>query len=159
MARSSSIVLVAILSLTVFMAVESNGMDREAEVREAVDAFGRAFAEADVATLKSLLHENYVHVNGRSGNVLNRAEWLEWVTSRRREMQSGELVVNEYRIKDLQIVLSEATAIVVGVVISSQSRNGKSTESRIRFTNLWVHRKGGWFRAAFHDSAIPLTNS
>ena len=157
MARSSSIVLIAILSLTAFNAIEANGMDREAEVRDAVNTFGRAFAEADVATLKSLLHENYVHVNGRSGNVLNRAEWLEWVTSRRAEIQSGELVVNDYRIKDLQIVLGEATAIVVGVVVSSQTKNGNSTESRIRFTNLWVYRKGGWIRSAFHDSAIPLT--
>ena len=130
------------------------GVDRETEVLTAVKAFGRAYVEADVETLKTLLSEKYIHVNGRSGNVLNRGEWLEWVTSRRMDIKNGKLVVSDYRIEDVEVVLDEETAIVIGVVYSSQIRNGNINTSSIRFSNLWLYRNGAWHRAAFHDSPI-----
>ena len=158
MTRIASIFLITIMTLIASGAVVAErveGVDREAEVLAVVKAFGRAYVEADVETLETLLFEKYVHVNGRSGNVLNRGEWLEWVTSRRAEIENGELVVSDYRIEDVEVVLDGTTAIVIGVVYSSQSRNGNTDTSGIRFSNLWLYRKGAWRRAAFHDSPIP----
>ena len=129
--------------------------DREAEVRAAVNAFGRAFVEADVPTLESFLSENYVHVNGGSGNVLNRDDWLKWMKSRRSEIEKGELVVDDYRIEDVRIALDGDTATVIGTVFSSVSRNGNSKTSKIRFSNIWLYREGVWRRAVFHDSPLP----
>jgi len=141
-------------SLPVFGAALTEEVDREAEVRAAVNAFGRAYLEADVPTLKSLLTENYVHVNGRSRNVLNREDWLLWVKSRRSEIENGELVISDYRVEDVKVALDGNTAIVIGMVFLSQARNGNSRTSRIRFSNTWLYREGKWRRAAFHDSPL-----
>ncbi len=158
MARIASIFLVTIATLAASRGVVAErveGVDRETEVLAVVNAFGRAYVEADVETLETLLFEKYVHVNGRSGKVLNRGEWLEWVTSRRAGIENGELIVSDYRIEDVEVVLDGTTAIVIGVVYSSQSRNGNTNTSGFRFSNLWLHRNGAWRRAAFHDSPIP----
>lgn len=127
---------------------------REAELRSAVQAFGRAYVEADVSELGHLLTENYVHVNGSTGNVLGREDWLEWVGSRRAAIESGELRVVEYRIEDIQIVSHDTTAIVVGTVYSSQLTGDVSGTSRVRVSNTWLYRNEKWLRASFHDSPI-----
>jgi len=131
---------------------EASGED---EVRSAVSDFGRAFVEADVAYLRSHLTEGYVHVNGGSGKVLNRSEWLDWLDTRRAGLASGELVISEYSIGDMVVKLYGETAVVTGVVESRGIHKGKPFTSRIRFTNVWLRLEGEWLRAAFHDSSIP----
>ena len=154
MARSVSIFLIAFLTLFAHHTALPEEADREAEVRAAVNAFGQAYVEADVPTLEHFLSENYVHVNGGSGNVLNRDNWLKFVKSRRLEIDKGELVVSDYRIEDVKVVLEGNTAIVIGMWYSSQRRNGNSSTSKIRFSNTWLYREGVWRRAAFHDSPL-----
>ena len=128
---------------------------READLRSAIEAFAEAFRVADVQELGLLLAENYVHVNGGSGNVIGREDWLAWVESRRREIQKRELVIGEYRIEDLRIVIHGDTAIVVGAVFSEEVRNDQPRTVRVRFSNTWLYEDSKWRRAAFHDSAIP----
>jgi len=127
----------------------------EDEVRAAVSAFGRAFAEADVPYLQSHLTKDYLHVNGRSGSVLHRTEWLDWVESRRAELAGGELMIGDYRVDALVVKIYGAAAVVTGVVESGGVRKGVPFSSRVRFTNVWVRQGGAWLRAAFHDSPVP----
>ena len=124
------------------------------DMRSVPEAFGRAFREADVEQLERLLSDNYIHVNGGSGNVLSRETWLEWVASRRAEIESRELNITEYRIEDVAIVMHGNTAIVVGTVFSSQVKSGALSTLRVRFSNTWIYENSEWRRAAFHDSPI-----
>jgi len=94
-------------------------------------------------------------VNGRSGNVLNRDEWLNWIESRRAKLDSGELVIKTYRVSDVEVQIYGEAAVVTGVVRSSGQRNGALFTSPVRFTNVWVKQGGEWRRAAFHDSPLP----
>ncbi len=130
-------------------------VSREHEVRAAVSAFGRAFLEADASVLQSLLTKDYVHVNGLSGSVLNRDEWIKWVVSRRAELDSGELVITTYSIEDVRVQIYGEAAVVTGVVHSSGQRNSALFTSQVRFTNVWVNQRAVWRRAAFHDSLLP----
>jgi hypothetical protein len=150
-----SLIALSVIALNALGASSSEEANRKAELQEAVDAFGRAFLEADVSTLRGLLAENYVHVNGRSGNVLNRNDWLEWVESRRAQIDSKELQITEYRIEDVRTVIHGNTAIVTGTIFSKQVTGGEFRTSRIRFTNTWLYRDARWLRAAFHDSPVP----
>jgi len=112
MTRLSSATLVTLLLFGSLNPALAEEPCREAEVRAAVSAFGQAFLEADVPALGSVLTRNYVHINGRSGSVLNRDEWLRWVESRRAELDSGDLVVSTYRVEDVRVELSRDTAVV-----------------------------------------------
>jgi len=144
------------ISLTLLLpwSVSAGAVNSEAEVRAAVVLFGEAYVEADISILEGLLEENYVHINGSSGKVLDRDDWLRWVESRREELESGVLVVADYRIEDLSVEIYGETAVVVGVAVSKGSRNGVPSDSQVRFTNVWVHREGAWRRAAFHDTPL-----
>lgn len=154
MKRMLSMIAVSIFAFDALGAPMPEETSREAELRDAVHTFGQAFLEADVPTLRGLLTEDYVHVNGGSGNVLGRGEWLDWVKARRAQIEREELRITEYRIEDLSIVSHGNTAIVVGTVFSRQVSGGESSTSRIRFSNTWLYQKGKWRRAAFHDSPL-----
>lgn len=125
------------------------------DVRAAVRRFGEAYVEADVAILESLLTHDYLHVNGNSGNVLTREEWLDWIASRREEIENGSLVVTKYVVDDVRVEIYGTAAVVTGTVDASGIRNEERFASRVRFTNLWVRSNRIWRRAAFHDSALP----
>ena len=131
----------------------------EHEVRAALSAFARAFREADVSVLQTLLTESYLHVNGRSGNVLNRDQWLNWVASRRAELDRGEFVFTTYRVEDVQVQLYGEAAAVTGVVHASGQRHDALFTIAGRFTNIWVKQGGVWRRAGFHDSPLPEPES
>ena len=155
MTRVSTAVVVAFFMLFLPNPAVAEEPCRETEVRAAVSAFGRAFVEADVSALATFLTANYVHINGRSGSVLNRDDWLRWVESRRAELDSGELVVSTYRIEDVRVELSGDIAVVTGVAFLSGTRNGNALTSQLRFSNVWILKGGTWRRAAFHDSPLP----
>jgi len=131
----------------------------EKELRLAVSDFGRAFASADVSALQLLLTEDYTHVNGSSGNVITRDQWLGWVASRRAELDAGTLVIETYTVEDLRVQLYGETAVVSGIVRSRGLNGGTPFDSNIRFTNVWVLEEGVWRRAAFHDSRLPDSGS
>jgi ketosteroid isomerase-like protein len=153
--------ILAILILAMLLISPQSAMAQQSgtadEVRAAVLAFGRAFVEADIPALRGFLTDDYIHVNGRSGSVLNSSSWLKWMESRKAELISGELVIDAYDVKDLEVEIYKETAMVTGVVESRGRRKGVPIGSRLRFTNVWVMQGGSWRRAMFHDS--PLTEN
>lgn len=156
MVRKASVIFFVLqLMLTPLQLAEAQEASPEDEVRRAIVAFSRAFVEADVTYLRSHLTQEYIHINGSSGNVLNRVEWLDWVNSRRAALAGGALVISDYSVADIVVKIYGTTAVVTGIVESSGMRKGVPITSRIRFTNVWVKQGGTWLRAAFHDSAIP----
>ncbi len=128
---------------------------RDREVRDAVAAFGQALHEADVHTIQSLLTEQYLHVNGASGSVLDRETWLGWIASRRRELDDGVLTIDRYAVSDVDVDMFGSVALVTGAVHAEGRRNGEGFDSRIRFPHVWTRRGGVWRRAAFHDLPVP----
>lgn len=150
--RAAVISVVAMLSGASAAMGQNSG--EEHEVREAVSAFGQAYAAADVEALRELLSNDYIHVNGSSGNVLDRETWLDWISRRRGDLDAGRLVVEEYEVGDIEIRIHGETAVVVGSVVSRERRNGEEVENRLRFTNVWIRGEAGWRRAAFHDSSL-----
>lgn len=128
--------------------------DQQFELKQAVEALGVAFSKADISTLESLITDNYIHINGRSGNVIDKQTWLNWNKSRQKDIATNKEVIERYQISALQIEIFENTAFVTGIVTSSGTRNAKKFNSKIRFSNVWIRSKNQWKRAAFHDSSI-----
>ena len=124
------------------------------EVRAAISEFSSAFSNADTARLRVLLTPDYVHVNGGSGEVLDRERWLNWVGTRRGELDAGQYILASYELGDVDIRMYGNAAVVTGTVHSTGMEHGSPFESRIRFTNTWVRWKGRWRRAGFHDSPV-----
>ena len=123
MNRTPLTLFIPLLVLLVSSSAAAQQTTPEHEVRAAVSAFARAFQEADVSVLQTLLTENYIHVNGGSGNVLNRDQWLTWVASRRVEIDRGDFVYETYQVEGLQVQLYGEVmflgtiAAVVGILV------------------------------------------
>ena len=152
-------VLLPIIAITFALLVSFSGhsninQDQQLELKQAVESLAVAFSKADVSTLESLITDNYIHINGRSGNVIGKQAWLKWNKSRQKNMATNKEVIERYQINSLQIELFENTAFVTGIVISSGTRNAEKFKSKIRFSNVWIRSKNQWKRATFHDSPI-----
>jgi len=143
------------IALVVALAACRGREDAAIQVRGAVEEFGAAFARTDTATLRRLLTEDYVHVNGASGRLLDRESWLRWMGKRRAKRDAGRLVMAFYRVTDVEVRMHGNAAIATGIVHAAGMEDHEPFESRVRFTNVWVLQEGQWRRAAFHDSPAP----
>jgi len=134
--------------------VEPDSSSRAA-LYAALDAFSAAFRSADAKALDTLLTVSYMHTNGSSGQVLTKDEWLEFVRKRRADLRSGRLQVDRYETSGVAIRWCSEAAVVSSQVISDGRNNGRSFETRLRVTQLWLRLGTRWRRAAFHDSPLP----
>jgi ketosteroid isomerase-like protein len=122
-----------------------------ADVTRAVHEFAGAFRAGDVAKVDALLHASYVHTN--SGHkAIARAAWMDWLTSRSRKIESGELKVLSYELSDIEVIVSSNVAVVTGRVDTATQVSAGTERSKIRFTNVWMCDAGQWKRIAFHDA-------
>jgi len=143
------------LLLTGMILMQTVRLDPSDDVRAAIDHFAEAYVAADVAALDELLADPYLHVDGDTGKLLGRDEWLAWVASQRAAIDRGDLVIAGYEIGDLTIRMRRDAANVTGVLHTSGTRGGEPFERAIRFTNVWIKEGDAWKRAMFHDSAMP----
>ena len=143
----------ALLLLTCLLGTEPDSLRRLA-LERALNAFSVAFLRADENALDTLLADDYVHTNGGTGSVLDKARWLGYIRTRRAELASGRLRVDRYESIDVTIRWHGDAAVVSSQVESEGSRDGQSFATRLQVTQVWVRSGGQWRRAAFHDSPL-----
>jgi len=123
------------------------------ELKEAINVFNQAFAEADTSLLRYMLTDDYQHSNSYY-EAIGKETWLEYVGQRKADLDSGEMELLDYGMDQEQIQLIGNTGILSGR-ISVKSRLATDTMSATyRITNVWVKEDGKWKRAAFHDGRI-----
>ena len=123
------------------------------ELKEAIDTFNRAFAEADTSQLKHMLTDDYQHSNSYY-EAIGKETWLEYVGQRKADLDSGEMELLTYGMDQEKIQLIGNTGILSGR-IRVESRLAEDTiRAAYRITNVWIKEEGKWKRAAFHDGRI-----
>ncbi|MGH7597056.1 MAG: nuclear transport factor 2 family protein [bacterium] len=131
----------------------NENLQHEQEIRKLLDEFAQAFAQVDTAVLQSLIADDYVHTN-LTGEVLNKAQWLERAKMRRADISAGKTKIEHYSYDDIRIRIYDNTAVVTGQATTLGLQEGKEFKSNLRFTNVRVKREGRWQRVAFHDSNV-----
>jgi|SRR5688572_18613510 ketosteroid isomerase-like protein len=153
--KQVSVILALLISLSVCNFSQHTApiaVEGQQQIRNAVEKFSKAFVEADVFILDSLLSEDYLHTNS-NGSILNKQQWLKYIETRKKELETGRLEVESYENKGLKIIDYKKTAIVTGTNVAKGKRDGKRFVTELRFTQVWVRQNSQWKRAAFHDSA------
>ncbi len=76
-----------------------------------------------MARIADLLSDNYVHTNGETGEVWDKAAWLKFAEERRLDLKSGRWRLDTYKVSD-QVIhwLGCCTAVVTFVLNSSGVR-------------------------------------
>ena len=133
---------------------ENQSSEQELEaLRERIDQFNTAFKNGDVKVLESMITDNYLHTNSNS-KAIRKKDWVAYLHKRKKELASGELEVNNYKMEETEIELFDDVAIVTGKISFSSKRAEEQKENVIRITNIWVKEEGLWKRAGFHDTRI-----
>jgi ketosteroid isomerase-like protein len=129
-------------------------MTQEAVRRDldaAVQAFGEAWANGDVATLDSLLSPSYTHTDAR-GRLQDREAWLKYAAGRTGVATQITFADLATRIHGDVAVITGRNDMTGGNIISGDNRDALS----IRFTQIWVRVDRRWLREAFQATIVTV---
>ena len=118
-----------------------------------IEQFNTAFETGDVKTLESMITDKYVHTNS-SAKAIGRDQWVDYLQRRKKDLDSGDLIVGNYALEETEVEIYGDMAILTGKISFSSERSGEQKENEIRITNVWVKEDGAWKRAGFHDTRI-----
>ncbi|WP_299109854.1 nuclear transport factor 2 family protein [uncultured Tenacibaculum sp.] len=120
---------------------------------ETITQFNTAFQKGDVAILKTMITDNYIHTNG-SSQPIKKEDWLGYLSKRQKQIATGNIEVLAYKMDEVQIEFFGSTAIVSAKITTTNKENNEVTTKEYRVTNVWVLQNGNWKRAGFHDGKI-----
>lgn len=121
-------------------------MTPEQEVREAAIRRAEALASHDADQLRALLHPRFVWTS-HAGEVFDRDTYV-------RNNTSGMLVWKNQQLEDVDVRVSEPTAVLTATVVDEVERDGEPQRFRMPVTQIWLKEGGGWLCLAGH--AGPL---
>ena len=122
---------------------------QEAQLREAIQSFGEAWAQGDLKALEALLSPTYTHADAY-GAFHDRDGWLAYAGARTgRSTKITFRDVATRRIGDIAVVTGINDLTGDGIR-SAHDQKGLS----IRFTQIWVLRDSRWLREAFQATPI-----
>lgn len=123
---------------------------REIEIHRLIRKLGEAWAQNDLATLESLLSDDYIHTD-YLGRVQNRVEWLDYVRDRK-----AKVIVNKIEFEDVKVHVYGDVTVVTGrnIIRGALTEQGKEAGTQIRFTQVLLRKPKGWLRAAFQATPI-----
>lgn len=117
----------------------ANAADEKA-VSDAVQALGKALANADAAALKELLADELTYVHS-SGKVENKAEVIDIVGGKK-------TVYKTLAIEDVKISVVGANAVVRHVFKGEAESGGKTNPFNVGAMQVWQKRDGKWLLIA-----------
>jgi ketosteroid isomerase-like protein len=127
-------------------AVEQAVMDAQHHWEEALKQF-------DLNSMQSLLAEDYQQTDLR-GKVQDRASWLEFFKSYVTAVHSGNakfaISFEGWKVR----VYGDAAVVTGGGVFMGQRTGMAPVNNVIRFTNVWVRRRGVWHLVSYQATPI-----
>ncbi|WP_242084260.1 nuclear transport factor 2 family protein [Aestuariivivens sediminis] len=130
-----------------------NSQEEKETLIKRIEEFNAAFIDGNVDKLESMITDNYLHTNS-SSKVIRKDDWLAYLVKRKNEIESGKLIVKDYKMDETEIEIYDNMAIVTGKISFSTSKLDEQKEHEIRITNIWIKDKDIWKRAGFHDTRI-----
>ncbi len=139
--------------ILLFKPINCHAQSKEKTLKLAFQTFNTAFEKADITVLSKMLTKDYRHTN-QGAAPINAASWLNYIRSRQKQLESGSLKIINYKIEEKEFLIYGNSALITGKVVGLGILDGKSFQTNLRFTQMWVNEDGKWKRAAFQDSKI-----
>jgi ketosteroid isomerase-like protein len=152
----SSIVVAASLVLVAVLFSNCNRLrDNHAVEKAVMDAqhhWEEALKQFDLNSMQSLLAEDYSQTDLR-GKVQDRASWVDFFKSYVIAVHSGDAQF-QISFEDTKVRVYRNVAVVTGEGTFKGQRKGVPVDNVIRFTNLWVERRGVWQLVSYQATPI-----
>jgi ketosteroid isomerase-like protein len=146
MPRIATLCLLLVCSAASFAAGEAS-MSEEQRVMQVTQDACRAFLEADLAAVESLLAPGFTLVNSNSV-VQSREEVLE-------EIRKRDPVYEEFRNHGMTARVFRDAAIVQGITTVRGKSGAQAFDVNVRFTDTLIRDQGKWRIVVSHVTAIP----
>ena len=135
-----------ILALIVTLCCFAGPAEDEAAIRELEAKWDAANLSGDAEVLDKLFADKFI-MTADDGTVREKAEVISALRARRISYSSAHS-------DEIRIILHGDVAIVSGRWTGSFTHNGKTTNLRERFTNVYARLGGQWRVVASHGSNI-----
>lgn len=149
----SSIFLLLLISCSDNSSQSEKDNTKKEQLLETVETFNKAFNEGNIEVLIPMITKNYVHTNSNSKSI-GKEDWLAYLAKRKKQIESGELVIKNYKMDEIEVEMHDDMAIVTGKISFLSISGGMEKQNAYRVTNVWVLEDGRWKRAGFHDTRI-----
>ena len=145
------IILIVVLLLTGTVCALSQSVNRAntkdiIELKEIQQRLIKAWVSRDRATIDALLNDDW-RVTDPAGQVLTKAQVMKELDSGDRKLESGS-------IDDVDVRLYGNVAVVTGRTEATGSYQGNKATVRLRFTDVFVKRKGTWRAVASQATVL-----
>jgi len=131
--------------------VQDSG-DAERAVMEAQRHWEEALKQFDLKSMQSLLAEDYSQTDLR-GKVQDRASWLEYFKFYVAAVHSDDAQF-EISFEDTKVRAYGNAGIVTGGATFKGQRKGVPVNNVIRFTNVWMMRRGIWQLVSYQATPV-----
>jgi len=154
--KSSIAVATALVFVALLFSNCNRVRDNHAVEQEVVDAqhhWEEAVKQFDLNSMQSLLAEDYQQTDLR-GKVQDRVSWLEFFKSYVTAVHSGNAKF-EISFEGRKVRFYGNAAVVTGGATFTGQRTGMPpVNNLIRFTNVWVKRRGLWQMVSYQATPI-----
>jgi uncharacterized protein (TIGR02246 family) len=127
----------------------------DAKTEQAIAQLIRRWLDAlvakDFAALDRVVADDYL-ITVSDGRVLNKEQDLAPV-------KDAQLKFTSATVEDLKVRVFGDTAIATGTGVYNVTYGERSGETRERFTDVWVKRKGRWQAVSSHSTTLPKPKS
>jgi ketosteroid isomerase-like protein len=137
--------LVLLLGLLSVPMLAGAAVDDEQQLRDIQQRLARAWVERDHKFIEGVLAPEW-SVTQPDGQVLTRATVVGPMFDTVR--------ISSMTVDDVSVVLFGATAVVRGRTVATGTSDGVSATARIRFTDVFIKRRGKWQAVASHASVL-----
>jgi len=123
----------------------------ENEVRVAESQRFEAMMRRDVVALDTLLDEELTYVPGK-GSIQSRTEFLDGIKKR-------STVYDSIAAHDVRVRVFHGLALATGRAEQHVRNSRGSSQSTVRFTEVYVRREGRWLLSAWEARRLPVAAS
>lgn len=115
------------------------------QLRQAHEQFIAVTAKGDAEGMAQLIADDYF-VTGVDGRTADRAGALAQVKQNRAQVEMKD--------KDVQVRLLDGSGVVTGLIRWKAGAGEKAATGQVRFTEVWVRRKGRWQLSVAQATAV-----
>jgi ketosteroid isomerase-like protein len=125
----------------------------EQELMQLERDWSAAYLKHDTMTVKRILADEYVGIDGR-GIITTKVQEIEEAAAPKPGAPVPPFVVLDESVTDMKVRVYGNVAVVNGRVIEKIRTKDKEGEIQYRRTTVWVKRQGRWQCVSFHGSRI-----
>jgi uncharacterized protein (TIGR02246 family) len=117
------------------------------EVRRLERAWLDAYEKHDVASMTEIVADDFT-ITFPDGSIQNKTQIVD-------SLKRGGASAMKFRTENVQSRAYGDTVVLIGLVVSEWTQDGKPMTDRSRYTDTYVRRNGKWQVVASHLSAAP----